>query len=137
MSPAVDSHSISDFICEPVKESKQEPLEEVKEGEIRQVRHKISGLSRQASAAIEMASNHSMGSVLSPSVCLRQHLEAQPKLEGVTANHGSLGLYSDANHGSAFSAINNSGFNPLSKQYAYQAGSLKQSRPKILVHDGI
>ena len=72
-SPAVDSHSISDFIVAPDPPTKQDADEEIKEPQ-RQARHRITGISRQASAAIEMASNLSLTSVLSPSVCLRQHL---------------------------------------------------------------
>lgn len=46
----------------------------------------------------------------------------------VANNHGSLGLFSEANHGSAFSAAN--------KAYQYKAGTIKQPKPKILVHEG-
>jgi hypothetical protein len=76
---------------------------------------RIPGLSRQASAALEQASQHSMASVLSPSVILRHHLGAGGlPFKAEAANHGSLGLYSE-NHGSAFSVIGNQG--PGGKNY--------------------
>ncbi|TNV84707.1 hypothetical protein FGO68_gene14414 [Halteria grandinella] len=96
--------------------------------------HKHSGLSRQLSAALEQASCHSLGSVLSPSVCIRQPSGPLPKDPPVVIpnnnNHCSIGLFSDVNHGSAFSARNGGAGPSYFKHH-------KLSRTRVLIHDGI
>ena len=88
-----------------------------------------------------MASNHSLTSVLSPSICIRaahpNQLSNFAKTSGIggaigpDTNHGSLGLISaDMNHSST-----------NSRCYPFRAGNYqmatKHSRPHILVKDGL